>query len=143
MYHVREDKLVVVVWRHGFQVDNLANFVVNLKTHNICTLQHLLSFKSFRNLEQQAHSHKVDSKFPFIQNMTIQAFEGIFKTRNMKHRYGHVVIYTNPNLAMEPCTWNITNRYGTNEIRQTKFRQRKCGLKIWSKEKWDTYGSKL
>jgi hypothetical protein len=74
MYHVCVDKLVVVVWRDGFQLDNLANFVVNLKTHNICTLQHLLSFKSFRNLEQQAHSYKVDSKFPFIQNMTIQAF---------------------------------------------------------------------
>ncbi len=111
----------------------------NLKTHNICTLQHLLSFKSFRNLEQQTQFYKVDSRFPFIQNMSIQAFEGIFKTRNMRRRYGHVVIYRNPNFAMEPCTWNITNKHGTNETWQTIFKPRICGFKIWNKEKWDTW----
>jgi hypothetical protein len=31
MYHVCGDKLVVVVWRHGFHLDSLANFVVILK----------------------------------------------------------------------------------------------------------------
>jgi hypothetical protein len=129
------DKLVVVVWRHGFQLNSLTNFVINLKTYNICTLQHLLSFKSFRNLEQQAHSYEVDSRFPFIQNMTIQAFEEIFKTRNMKRRYGHnlhksKLCYGTLHMKYYKQTWdkwNLTNLNSDQENVGSKFGAKKSG----------------
>jgi hypothetical protein len=31
------DKLVIIVWRHGFHLNNHINFVVSLKAHNIYT----------------------------------------------------------------------------------------------------------